>query len=113
MDPAKREIYIASRDNDLLAVLTLDISKKVPYIMTLSVKENFRRVGIGKALVIFIQQKFTQLCLNCLTETSKFYIKLGFRVIAYRKAFYDIFDEKLDAYEMIWHKKRLRNFICC
>ena len=102
----KYDSFVVVLNNNLVGYIISKITYPETHILNLTVKKNFRKNGIGKALVELIisdarlrnsENIILEVRVNN-TDAQSLYKKLNFEVIGTRKDYYESKNDKEDAY---------------
>ena len=102
----KYDSFVAVFNDNLVGYIISKITYPETHILNLTVKENFRKKGIGKALIeLIISDARLRNSENIIlevrannTDAQSLYKKLNFEVIGTRKDYYESKNDREDAY---------------
>ena len=102
----KYDSFVVVLNNNLIGYIISKITYPETHILNLTVKKNFRKNGIGKALIeLIISDARLRNSENIIlevrannTDAQSLYKKLNFEVIGTRKDYYESKNDREDAY---------------
>ena len=102
----KYDSFVVVLNNNLVGYIISKITYPETHILNLTVKKNFRKKGIGKALIeLIISDARLRNSENIIlevrannTDAQSLYKKLNFEVIGTRKDYYESKNDREDAY---------------